>query len=66
MQKDQYEVKAMNATMSAGAEWKPSSLLNHVEASKKDERARQSEWSSKTNERKKCKDSRESMLGERQ
>ena len=60
MQKDQYEVKAMNATMSAGAEWKPSSLLSHVEASKKDERARQSNWSSETNKKKKTMDSRES------
>ena len=60
MQEDQYEVKAMNATMSAGAEWKPSSLLSHVEASKKDERARRCNWSSKTNKKKKAIDSRES------
>ena len=60
MQKDQYEVKAMNATMSAGAEWKPSSLLSHVEASKKDERARRCNWSSETNKKKKAMDSRES------
>ena len=60
MQKDQYEVKAMNATMSAGAEWKPSSLLSHVEASKKDDRARWRNWSSETNKKKKAMDSRES------
>ena len=60
MQKDQYEVKAMNATMSAGAEWKPSSLLSQVEASKKDDRARRRNWSSETNKKKKAMDSRES------
>ena len=46
--------------MSAGAEWKSSSLLSHVEASKEDERARRCNWSSKTNKKKKAMDSRES------
>ena len=50
----------MNVTMSAGAEWKPSSLLSHVEASKKEERARRCNWSSETNKKKKAMDSRES------